>query len=243
MLRKYKCLFSLVLEKYFSKVLLDIADVEEIENHLIAYYNQWDFSQEKDFVNRKKGHREETLLHYYASSQNELIGIMICHLLLTYGADINSTDREGKTPLHRAVAACKYFITKLLLSQCAHVNAKDTNNDTPLHNLCTVNSCDLFLSEGGDPNIKNLCDLLLSQGGDPNIKNSFNETPTFRAVKNVEIALPHCKEIVELLLNRGGSVVIKDLHRQNAIEVASGLDNKEIFNLCNQNVENSSGKR
>ena len=84
---------------------------------------------------------------------------------------------------------------------------------------------------------------MLSQGGDPNIKNSFNETPTFRAVKNVEIALPHCKEIVKLLLNRGGSVVIRDLHRQNAIEVASGLDNKEIFNLCNQNVENSSGKR
>ena len=64
MLRKYKCLFSLVLEKCFSKVSLDIADVEQIEDYLIAY-NQWDFSQEKGFVNRKKGHREETLLNWH----------------------------------------------------------------------------------------------------------------------------------------------------------------------------------
>ena len=53
--------------------------------------------------------------------------------------------------------------------------------------------------------------------------------------------MPHCEKIVKRLLNHGGSVVIRDVNQDNAIEVASRLDSKDILDSCKMNVKNSKG--
>ena len=181
-----------------------------------------------DFLNRKMGVLGETLLHYYARSDNEANDRKVCDLLLQNGADVNSIDNTEKMPLHRAVIARKFDITELLLNYGAYVNAQDANKNTPLHIASTL---DL-----------QLCDLLLMCGADPNIKNHFHETPVFRAVQGVNNDLPHCKNILKLLLHYGGDVLIRDLNQQNAIEVASRFVDADVFNWCKQNVQNSAGE-
>lgn len=181
-----------------------------------------------DFLNRKMGDLGETLLHYYARSDNEANDRKVCDLLLQNGADVNSIDNTEKMPLHRAVIARKFDITELLLNYGAYVNAQDANKNTPLHIASTL---DL-----------QLCDLLLMCGADPNIKNHFHETPVFRAVQGVNNDLSECKKILKLLLHYGGDVLVRDLNQQNAIEVASRLADADVFNWCKQNVQNSAGE-
>ena len=179
-----------------------------------------------NIINLKEGDLGETLLHYYAGSDNEKYDEEVCDLLIRHGAQINCTDNLERTPLHRAVIARKFGITKLLLNHGAYVNAQDANKNTPLHIASTV---DL-----------QLCDMLLKRGADPNVKNNLHEIPVLRAVQDVNNVLP---QIVKLLLGYGGNVLLRDLNQQNAIEVASRFGTKDVFDWCKQNVQNSTGNK
>ena len=214
---------SLDWSRLFSKHPLEDMDIGHIK---------WRFNNNesvKNFINRKEGDLGETLLHYYAGSVNEPTGEEVCDLLIRYGAQINCTDDLERTPLHRAVVARKFSMTKLLLNHGAFVNAQDAYKNTPLHIASTVDF--------------QLYDLLLKHGADPNIKNNLHESPVLRVVQGVNNALPQCKQVVKLLLHYGGNVVLRDLNRQNAIELASRFGNKDVFDLCKQNVQSSTGKK
>ena len=216
-------ILSLALSRYFSKHPLDEHDVLNIDWYLSC------LTIKADFINRRKGDVRETLLHYYARSDNEPNDKEVCDLLIRYGAQINCTDYFERTPLHSAVAARKYNMAKLLLNHGAYVNAQDANKNTPLHIASTV---DL-----------QLCDLLLKCGADPNIKNNLHEIPVLRAVQGANNALPRCKHIVKLLLDYGGNVLLRDLNQQNAIEVASRFGNEDVFDWCKQNLQSSTSKK
>ena len=54
-----------------------------------------------------------TLLHLACETAD--IGML--ELLLQYGANINSTDSRGQTPLHRCILRGRPFLAKLLLSR------------------------------------------------------------------------------------------------------------------------------
>ena len=213
---------SLELSRCFSKHPLEDRDIMQIEHYLFCT------EITKNFINHKEGDLGETLLHYYAGFVNEPNGEKVCDLLVAYGAQINCTDNLERTPLHRAVAASKFSIVKLLLNHGAFLNAQDANKNTPLH---IANTADF-----------QLYDLLLKRGADPNIKNNLHEIPLLRVVQGVNTGLPQGKQIVKLLLHYGGNVVLRDLNRQNAIELASRFGNKDVFDLCKQNVQNSTGK-
>ena len=198
----------------------------KIKLYLMCVHNEF----RQNFINHKEGDLGETLLHYYAGSDNEPYGEEVCDLLIQCGAQINCTDNVEETPLHRAVIARKFGITKLLLNHGAYVNAQDANKNTPLHIASTV---DL-----------QLCDMLLKRGADPNVKNNLHQIPVLRAVQVVNNVLPQCcKQIVKLLLRYGGNVVLRDLNQQNAIEVASRFGTKDVFDWCKQNVQNSTGNK
>ena len=199
--------------------------MDEIKYILNELHNEF----RQNFINHKEGDLGETLLHYYAGSDNEPYGEEVCDLLMRWGPQINCTDKFERTPLHRAVIARKFGITKLLLNHGAYVNAQDANKNTPLHIASTV---DL-----------QLCDMLLKRGADPNVKNNLHQIPVLRAVQGVNNVLPQCKQIVKLLLRYGGNVVLRDLNQQNAIEVASRFDTKDVFDWCKQNVQNSTGNK
>ncbi len=108
----------------------------------------------------------------------------VAELLITRGANVNATDKHGRTPLHVVFIGIprggpivenpedRVAVLKLLLAKGADVNARDTyaptpdqkGGNTPLHFAV------LFGAKG-------LIDLLLEKGADVNLKNNNGETP------------------------------------------------------------------
>lgn len=57
----------------------------------------------------------------------------VAKLWIKYGADINSRDKTGWTPLHKASRFERLDIAKLLLDHGADVDAQKQDDWTPLH--------------------------------------------------------------------------------------------------------------
>ncbi|MCS7244590.1 MAG: ankyrin repeat domain-containing protein [candidate division WOR-3 bacterium] len=91
--------------------------------------------------------------------------------LIKKGADINSKNEYGKTPLHIAVENNYEDIVKVLLENKADVNIKDNNGNTPLH---------IAVMKGNEYIIKEL----LKNGANENIKNNDGKTPKELAIEN-----------------------------------------------------------
>ncbi|MDA7625073.1 ankyrin repeat domain-containing protein, partial [bacterium] len=85
---------------------------------------------------------------------------------LAAGADVNSKDWHGYTPLHIAAARNSPIeIAELLIANGADVNAKDNYGETPLHSA---------VSEGH----KEIAKLLVAAGADVNVKGGWGgDTP------------------------------------------------------------------
>ena len=80
-------------------------------------------------INQKIGESEETLLHIAGSCDAECL-----QYLVEIGGDVESKDKDGRTPLHSAVAEGNRASVKYLVgSTGADVNCRDNNGDTPLH--------------------------------------------------------------------------------------------------------------
>jgi len=82
--------------------------------------------------------------------------VEIVHMLLAHGADVNSTDRSGASPLFYAALKSHRNVMELLLDAGANVNAR-TDYSTPLiiavraHDAQAV---DLLLKHGADPSVE-----------------------------------------------------------------------------------------
>ena len=66
--------------------------------------------------------------------------IMILKRLLDFGADVNQTTAEGKTPLFHAARNDNAAFALLLLDNRADINAMSTSRETPLTTAITFNS-------------------------------------------------------------------------------------------------------
>ena len=69
-------------------------------------------SDYSNFLNRKNGDLGETLLHYYARSDNDQNDKIVYDLLLTNGADINCIDSsiDLLLPVNLVLLNCYYVI-------------------------------------------------------------------------------------------------------------------------------------
>ena len=79
--------------------------------------------------------------------------------LLAAGADVNSGDRYGYTPLHNACSRpdfCNPELIKTLLEAGADANVHNNWSETPLHNATYnshVEAVQVLLKEGASPNV------------------------------------------------------------------------------------------
>ena len=83
---------------------------------------------------------------------------------LTHGADINSKDHDGWTPLHHAAKEDQSKIASSFLKNDTHPNVKDNDGLTPLH-----------LAAGSGHT--EIVSLLLKHSANPTIKNNEGQTP------------------------------------------------------------------
>ncbi|WP_080571789.1 ankyrin repeat domain-containing protein [Orientia tsutsugamushi] len=135
---------------------------------------------------------------YYAVAKGY---IEIIKLLLSHGANINSTNSSGNTPLICSVIAEHIEIVKLLLSHGADVNYKNYHHLAALHyaSVRDIKIIDTLLAYGADINLSGSLnttalhiatekgheqnvDYLLACGSDINSLNAFDETPLIAAV-------------------------------------------------------------
>lgn len=205
------------LTQEISKEMLDIPTAEKI----MAILKRKNIDM-KNYINRKIGCFQETLLHYFARIDHIHLPKEKGEFLLQVGADINSIDRFCNTPLHKAVTSSNDEILKLLLNNSAYVNSENKHKNTPLYNAVLKNI--------------EICRILLNHGADPNIMTAQNETPLSRA------AIFGSTEIFKLLLQHGGDVTSTgSLNGKRVIDLAKSLEDKSIYNLCLENLKNSTG--
>jgi ankyrin repeat protein len=60
----------------------------------------------------------------------------VVQLLLENSADVNTTDKDGNSPLHHACSRGHTDVVRLLLKNDANVNAINNEDNTPLYIAC-----------------------------------------------------------------------------------------------------------
>ncbi|EGX53860.1 hypothetical protein AOL_s00004g519 [Orbilia oligospora ATCC 24927] len=164
------------------------------------------------------------------------------------GANIDSVDRQGRTPLVHAILNKQEPVANLLLRAGAQTNLKDCIGGTPLHYAICSGQNNLvaqMLKKGGKVGLENdtrkelffsaarsddndIIELLLEEGEiDPNERDSNGNTVLLLAVRNGS------KKLVQLLLHRGAgpSVEIQNSDFSTPLGLAMEHGYKEIAEL------------
>jgi ankyrin repeat protein len=116
----------------------------------------------------------------------------VVELLLVRGADINTPDLNGNTPLHWAVIMGQSNIVKQLVDTMADLNVKGVGGKSPLH---------LAVQQGFVP----IAELLLKAGADPNAKADNGETPLSSLIRHNRGREVEKRKDIEDLLRKYGA--------------------------------------
>jgi len=125
--------------------------------------------------------------------------------LIKSGADVNTSDNAGYTPLMYAVLTSDTDIMKLLIGAGANVNTKTTEGDTAL-----------TLDAGNWEDDPTIAKMLLDAGADVNAQGKDANTALHRAVYKNQVA------VTEFLLGRGAKTELKNKDGQTPL-IASNI--------------------
>jgi Ankyrin repeats (3 copies) len=123
------------------------------------------------------------------------------------------------TPLHSAAYYGDLEMVQVLLMCGADVNFRNGFGGTPLN----------FASRDGHRNDPSVARLLIAHGADPNIPGSNDFAPLHYASFSGRI------EIVQLLIEHGANVEVKNFFGETPLDVASG-EQREIIKLLSEHL-------
>jgi cytohesin len=164
---------------------------------------------------------------------------------LDAGADVNTKDRGGSTPLHLAASWGHKEVAELLIAKGADVNAKRGNFTTPLHFAAGGGHkevAELLIAEGADVNAKGeegtplhyasimghkeVAGMLITNGADVNAKGGeLGSTPLHIAAQEGKM------ETIALLIAKGADVNGKTNNGWTPLHYAAVRGHKEIVEL------------
>ena len=102
--------------------------------------------------------------------------VEVIRFLKSKGALVNETDKNGVTPLHRAVRFRSPAAVKALLKMGANVDAQDRkSHSTALHRAVTNTGAPMTKGKGAA--VDEIIAALLKAGADARIKNKLGKKP------------------------------------------------------------------
>lgn len=129
--------------------------------------------------------------------------------LLKRGADPNSREKFGNTPLHFAAMGGDTEAARALLAAGADVNAVNQDGSTPLH----------WIGENYVPfepeDMRKLVELLLAAGADPNAQDAEGNTPLHMVAR-----IPSLRDAAQVLLEAGADPTIRNKAGQSPQDIA-----------------------
>lgn len=138
-------------------------------------------------------------LHYAIETQN----IKAILLLLKYGSNPNTVEKNGYTSLHLAVKTQSIEICEIILNHISDVNAKYNTGETALHIACNLQLVEivrLLIKSGATINVhdysheitplhysvilnnKELIAILIKNGANPNAQDIYGNTPLYYSI-------------------------------------------------------------
>ena len=144
-------LFSLISKNNYA----------ELENYFVQ-------NKEKvlTFINEKDVDSGYAPLTVAVTSGN----MKIVKLLVDNGANVNTQDLLGRTPLHYTCDHNYLEIAKFLIKHGANINLTDNHLNQPLFEA-------VFNAASEDEDKLPLVELFLKNGADPNFQNKSNKSP------------------------------------------------------------------
>jgi len=180
---------------------------EDIEANRIEKVMQ-DILKNPELINSKSSYNM-TPLHYAVQYESRE---KFAEFLISMGADLNSKDKDGRTPLLIAINNCNWDMIKLLLSSGADVNVVNNIGQGTLHYGARIGAIDL-------------CKDLLSKGLDINLRDKNGRTPLYYAVQM------NNKKTAFFLISKGADVKTKDIYEQNLLHIVNNSELAELFLL------------
>jgi len=161
------------------------------------------------------------------------------------GADVNTQDELGWTPLYWAASLGQTEVARLLIDKGADVRTAATDGSIALHQAAQVGDnelVELLLSKGADVQAKTkrgdtplhsaagsghreVAEFLIAKGAEIDAKAMDRQTPFHRA------ALWGHKNVVEILIAHGADGTVKDSRGRTPLDWARQRGHTEVVNL------------
>lgn len=169
-------------------------------------------------------------LHYAIEIQN----VKATQLLLEYGSNPNTVEKNGYNSLHLAVKSQSLNMCETVISHVADINARYSTGESALHMACNLQ-------------LVEICKLLIKNGAIVNVQDYSHEiTPLHYSV------LVNNRELIAILLKNGANPNAQDIYGNTPLHYSIIEDNFEVFlmitkstitqNIINLNVWNIDGE-
>lgn len=165
--------------------------------------------------------RKDPVILWKAASSGDLKRV---ESLISNGADVNSKNEDGLTPLHVAAVRGQLAVVDFLINNGADVNTKTKDGKTLLHHVAREGHFEVVA-------------LLIDSGSDLNAKDVAGRTPLNCAMRWRKY------DIAMLLINRGADVNTKDGTGITPLHYASSSGDNNLVKLLISEGSDINAKR